>query len=154
MSNPFFSNLFRCVQRNQPYRFSCSSVRDSIGGAVAFFVGMELEHILNGVIFTSPALRIPNLPNACEICMIRCLAPCLPRCKAAPQRTDSITRDQLKLERLMQEPYKIHGPITFQSGVSFLNITLDIQDHFSEFSLPFLICHGLQDTYTDPEGSL
>ena len=127
---------------------------DSMGGATAFFVGLAAKDVLTGgVVFTSPALMIPNPPNKCTRGLIRSLKAMMPNAKAASQRTDAITRDAAKLEILLNQPYKINGPITFRTGVALFDMSLEIQQRMEEFSVPFLICHGTMDGYTDIEGS-
>ncbi|KAL2613167.1 hypothetical protein R1flu_024859 [Riccia fluitans] len=128
----------------------------STGGAIALKTSVVLnnEPMLNGVILTSPAVRVqPSHPIVAALAPIFSLL--LPRYqfKGASRSGATVSRDPKALVAKYSDPLVYTGPVRIRTGTEILRIGSFLTKNMEKITTPFLVMHGSLDQVTDPEGS-
>ncbi|KAJ7565950.1 hypothetical protein O6H91_02G082700 [Diphasiastrum complanatum] len=133
----------------------CFLFGHSTGGAIAVKVAIQssAKKLLNGLVLTSPALRIkPGHP------VLRAVAPLfsilLPKYQFRGNRKrQPVCRDPAALAAKYSDPLVYTGPIRIRTATEILRITSYLQRNLSKVSIPFFVLHGTEDKVTDPTAS-
>ncbi|ONK66816.1 uncharacterized protein A4U43_C06F12280 [Asparagus officinalis] len=134
----------------------CFLLGHSTGGSVVLKAALQphIEAMLEGVILTSPALRVkPAHP------LISVLAPVfslvLPKIafKGANKRGVPVSRDPAALLAKYSDPLVYTGSIRVRTGHEILRISSYLTQNLRSVTVPFLVLHGTADRVTDPLAS-
>uniref|UniRef100_A0A803NCF5 Serine aminopeptidase S33 domain-containing protein n=1 Tax=Chenopodium quinoa TaxID=63459 RepID=A0A803NCF5_CHEQI len=114
----------------------CFLFGHSTGGAVVLKAASypHIERMVEGVILTSPALRVK---------------PAHPVVK----RGIPVSRDPAQLLAKYSDPLVYTGPIRVRTGHEILRITAYLTRNFKSVTVPFFVLHGTADRVTDPLAS-
>ncbi|KAH9301005.1 hypothetical protein KI387_012588, partial [Taxus chinensis] len=126
----------------------CFLFGHSTGGAVVLKAAShpDVESMLEGVILTSPALRVrPTHPIFGAIAPIFSLL--LPKFQfsGANKRGIPVSRDPAALVAKYSDPLVYTGPIRIRTGSEILRITSYLQRNLKKITVPFLVLHGSAD---------
>ncbi|GLJ30384.1 hypothetical protein SUGI_0601120 [Cryptomeria japonica] len=135
----------------------CFLFGHSTGGAVVLKAALhpDVEVMLEGVILTSPALRVrPTHPIFGALAPVFSLL--LPKFQfsGANKRGIPVSRDPAALVAKYSDPLVYTGPIRIRTGSEILRITSYLQRNLKKITVPFLVLHGMADRVTDPCASL
>lgn len=134
----------------------CFLFGHSTGGAIVLKAASfpHIEHMVDGVILTSPALRVkPAHPVVGVVAPIFSLfAPRL-QFKGANKRGIPVSRDPAQLVAKYSDPLVYTGPIRVRTGHEVLRITSYLTRNFKSVTIPFFVLHGTADRVTDPLAS-
>ncbi|KAG0498166.1 hypothetical protein HPP92_002857 [Vanilla planifolia] len=134
----------------------CFLFGHSTGGAVVLKAALfsHLESILEGIILTSPALRVkPAHP------IVKAMAPVfslvLPKYqfKGANKRGIAVSRDPAAMQAKYSDPLVYTGPIRVRTGHEILRISSHLMQNIGLVTISFLVLHGTADRVTDPLAS-
>lgn len=143
------------VTNNNP-GVPCFLFGHSTGGAVALKAASHpcVEAMLEGIILTSPALRVrPAHPVFGVIAPVfSILVPTL-QFKGANKRGIPVSRDPTELVAKYSDPLVYTGPIRVRTGSEILRITAYLQRNIKRITVPFFVLHGTADRVTDPFAS-
>lgn len=131
----------------------CFLFGHSTGGAVVLKAALhpDVEAMLEGVILTSPALRVkPAHPIFGALAPVFSLL--LPKYQfsRANRRGIPVSRDPAALVAKYTDPLVYTGPIRIRTGSEILRITSYLQRNLNRIAVPFLVLHGTADRVTDP----
>ncbi|KAM0842762.1 hypothetical protein ACQ4PT_058158 [Festuca glaucescens] len=134
----------------------CFCFGHSTGGGIILkaVLDPEVDALVNGIILTSPAVRIqPAHP------IVEALAPIFaliaPRYQFAGSNKNgpAVSRDQEALRVKYSDPLVFTGSIRVRTGYEILRLTSYLQQHLHRITVPLLVLHGADDMVTDPAGS-
>jgi acylglycerol lipase len=125
----------------------------SMGGAVCTRYCFDHPHAVDGLMLSSPALRLgsatPALPRALSDFIGRYF-PSLPTIRLDRRL---ISRDADVVAQAERDPLNYKGRMPARTGAELLKATHDIQERMEALTLPLLLIHGTADRLTDPAGS-
>jgi len=107
--------------------------------------------MLEGVILTSPALRVrPAHPIFGALAPVFSLL--LPKYQfsGANKRGIPVSRDPAALIAKYTDPLVYTGPLRIRTGSEILRITSYLQRNLNKIAFPFFVLHGTADRVTDP----
>ncbi|CAI9771728.1 unnamed protein product [Fraxinus pennsylvanica] len=134
----------------------CFLFGHSTGGAVVLKAASYplLEEMLEGVILTSPALRVkPAHPIVGAMAPIFSLVAPRFQFKGANKRGIPVSRDPAALLAKYSDPLVYTGPIRVRTGHEILRISSYLTRNFKSITVPFFVLHGTADKVTDPLAS-
>ncbi|KAH9604714.1 hypothetical protein KSS87_008370 [Heliosperma pusillum] len=134
----------------------CFLFGHSTGGAVVLKAASypHIEQMLEGVILTSPALRVkPAHPVVGVVAPIFSLVVPRFQFKGANKRGIPVSRDPAQLLAKYSDPLVYTGPIRVRTGHEILRITSYLTRNFKYVTVPFFVLHGTADRVTDPLAS-
>jgi alpha-beta hydrolase superfamily lysophospholipase len=125
----------------------------SMGGNLAINYALRRHPPINGVIATSPWLRLAFDPPAWKLALGRGIGRFVPTF-AQPSGLDTraISRDPAAVRAYETDPLN-HNLITAQLFNGIYAAGLWALDHAAEFALPLLLMHGSADRITSPAAS-
>ncbi|KAL3650791.1 hypothetical protein CASFOL_007194 [Castilleja foliolosa] len=134
----------------------CFLFGHSTGGAVVLKAASypHIEEMLEGVILTSPALRVkPAHPIVGAVAPIFSIV--IPRFqfKGANKRGIPVSRDPAALLAKYSDPLVYTGPIRVRTGHEILRISAYLMRNIQSITVPFFVLHGTADRVTDPLAS-
>lgn len=134
----------------------CFLFGHSTGGAVALKTASlpSVEMMLEGVILTSPALRVKPTHPVFEVLapVFSMLIPTF-QFKGANKRGIPVSRDPAQLIAKYSDPLVYTAPLRVRTGSEILRITSYLQKNLKRITVPFLVMHGTADRVTDPLAS-
>ncbi|KAL9254310.1 Caffeoylshikimate esterase-like protein [Drosera capensis] len=114
----------------------------------------HIERMLEGVILTSPALRVkPAHPVVGVVAPIFSIVAPRFQFKGANKRGIPVTRDPAQLHAKYSDPLVYTGPIRVRTGYEILRISSHLMRNFKSVTVPFIVLHGTGDKVTDPLAS-
>ncbi|XP_068663513.1 uncharacterized protein [Aristolochia californica] len=132
----------------------CFLFGHSTGGAIIVKAVLDTKVKCDGMILTSPAIRVqPSHP------IFGILAPVfsffLPKFQfsAANKPGLPVSRDPEALAAKYSDPLVYTGSIRVRTGYEILRLSTYLQQNLANVTTPFLVMHGTADTVTDPEAS-
>ncbi|XP_051137278.1 uncharacterized protein LOC127255662 [Andrographis paniculata] len=134
----------------------CFLFGHSTGGAVVLKAASypHIEEMLEGVILTSPALRVkPAHPIVGAVAPIFSMVAPRLQFKGANKRGIPVSRDPAALLAKYSDPLVYTGPIRVRTGHEILRISSYLTRNFHSVTVPFLVLHGTADRVTDPLAS-
>ncbi|RVX17406.1 Caffeoylshikimate esterase [Vitis vinifera] len=134
----------------------CFLFGHSTGGAVVLKAASypEIEGILEGIVLTSPALRVkPAHPIVGAVAPIFSLVVPRYQFKGANKRGIPVSRDPAAMLAKYSDPLVYTGPIRVRTGHEILRISSYLTRNFKSVTVPFLVLHGTADRVTDPLAS-
>ncbi|KAG6388000.1 hypothetical protein SASPL_153197 [Salvia splendens] len=134
----------------------CFLFGHSTGGAVVLKAASypHVEEMLEGVILTSPALRVkPAHPIVGAVAPIFSLVAPRFQFKGANKRGIPVSRDPAALLAKYSDPLVYTGPIRVRTGHEILRISSYLMRNFRSVTVPFFVLHGTADRVTDPLAS-
>ncbi|GAB2223010.1 hypothetical protein Drorol1_Dr00017144 [Drosera rotundifolia] len=134
----------------------CFLFGHSTGGAVVLKAASfpHIERMLEGVILTSPALRVkPAHPVVGVVAPIFSVVAPRFQFKGANKRGIPVTRDPAQLHAKYSDPLVYTGPIRVRTGYEILRISSQLMRNFKSVTVPFIVLHGTGDKVTDPLAS-
>ncbi len=125
----------------------------SMGGAVAALYCLERDAAVQGLLLSSPALKIsqgvaPILQRLAAV--VGRLLPWLPTVRLDRRL---LSRDPDVVAQAEQDPLNFHGRMPARSGAELLRATKRIGRQMEALTVPLLLLHGADDGLTDPAGS-
>ncbi|EPS59782.1 hypothetical protein M569_15023, partial [Genlisea aurea] len=135
----------------------CFLFGHSTGGAVVLKAALypHVEKILEGVILTSPALRVrPAHPIVGAVAPLFSLVAPRFQFKGANKRGIPVTRDPVALRAKYSDPLVYTGPIRVRTGHEILRISSYLMRNIGSVTAPFFVLHGTADRVTDPQASV
>ncbi|XP_052622358.1 caffeoylshikimate esterase-like [Lactuca sativa] len=152
------SNFFKCISGQEDYKNKKRFLYgQSMGGAVALLVHRKDPTFWHGAILVAPMCKI-NLkvrPHPRVLHTIERIEDLIPRWKIlfAKDVIDSGFKDPLKREAIHANKLIYQGKPKLKTSLELIRTSMDLEDHLSEVTLPFLVLHGDADTVTDPKVS-
>ncbi|XP_074286980.1 uncharacterized protein LOC141612160 [Silene latifolia] len=134
----------------------CFLFGHSTGGAVVLKAASypHIERIIEGVILTSPALRVtPAHPVVGFVAPIFSMVVPRFQFKGANKRGIAVSRDPAQLVAKYSDPLVYTGPIRVRTGHEILRITSYLTRNYKKVTVPFFVLHGTADRVTDPVAS-
>ncbi|KAK9130985.1 hypothetical protein Sjap_011472 [Stephania japonica] len=134
----------------------CFLYGHSTGGAVVLKAASHphIESMLEGVILTSPALRVkPAHPIVGVVAPLFSVVVPRFQFKGANKRGIPVTRDPVALAAKYSDPLVYTGPIRVRTGHEILRICSYLTQNMQSVTVPFLVLHGTADRVTDPLAS-
>ncbi|KAH9610817.1 hypothetical protein KSS87_006789 [Heliosperma pusillum] len=134
----------------------CFLFGHSTGGAVVLKASSypHIEQMLEGVILTSPALRVkPANPVVGFVAPIFSMVVPRFQFKGANKKGIAVSRDPAQLLAKYSDPLVYTGPIRVRTGHEILRITSYLTRNFKKVTVPFFVLHGTADQVTDPIAS-
>jgi alpha-beta hydrolase superfamily lysophospholipase len=139
----------RCFGADLP----CFLFGHSHGGGLVLNYALQRRPVLNGVIATSPWLRLAFRPPRWMVALARLLHVVAPDFGVAPRDERKALPDLVGRGRPKPRDEMVHRVITAR----LLFESRDAGDwalrHAAEFPLPLLVMHGVDDRATSPEAS-
>ncbi|KAM0871515.1 hypothetical protein ACQ4PT_039323 [Festuca glaucescens] len=134
----------------------CFCFGHSTGGGIILkaVLDPEVDALVNGIILTSPAVRIqPAHPIVAALAPVFALI--APRYQFAGSNKNgpAVSRDPEALRVKYSDPLVFTGSIRVRTGYEILRLTSYLQQHLHRITVPLLVLHGADDMVTDPEGS-
>ncbi|KAG6518213.1 hypothetical protein ZIOFF_021617 [Zingiber officinale] len=133
----------------------CLLFGHSTGGAIVLKAACfpHIETMVEGVIMTSPALRVtPSHPIAVAP-LISLVLPKL-QFKGASKPGIAVSRDPAALSAKYSDPLVYTGPIRVRTGHEILRLSSYLLKKMKSITVPFLVMHGTADRVTDPLASM
>ncbi|GAB2275779.1 hypothetical protein Dimus_010530 [Dionaea muscipula] len=130
----------------------CFLFGHSTGGAVVLKAASyrHVERMLEGVILTSPALRVkPAHPVVGVVAPIFSMVAPRFQFKGANKRGIPVSRDPAQLHAKYSDPLVYTGPIRVRTGHEILRISSYLMRNFKSVTVPFFVLHGTADKVTD-----
>ncbi|XP_065619506.1 uncharacterized protein LOC112012088 [Quercus suber] len=134
----------------------CFLFGHSTGGAVVLKAASytHIEEMLEGVILTSPALRVkPAHPIVGAMAPIFSVVAPKFQFKGANKRGIPVSRDPAAMLAKYSDPLVYTGPIRVRTGYEILRISSYLMRSFRSVTVPFFVLHGTADKVTDPLAS-
>ncbi|KAL6524059.1 hypothetical protein OROMI_031154 [Orobanche minor] len=134
----------------------CFLFGHSTGGAVVLKAASypHIEEMLEGVILTSPALRVkPAHPIVGAVAPIFSMVVPRFQFKGANKRGIPVSRDPAALLAKYSDPLVYTGPIRVRTGHEILRISAYLMRNIQCITVPFFVLHGTADRVTDPLAS-
>lgn len=117
----------------------------SMGGAVAFASALRLQHRLQGLVLSAPALATgQSVPRLQEIC-VRLLSVVAPDTGALTLPPDAVSRDPSVVARYAADPLVHHKAIPARTLVELLRAMQGFPASAPGLRLPTLVLHGTAD---------
>ncbi|WOL08213.1 monoglyceride lipase [Canna indica] len=134
----------------------CFLFGHSTGGAVVLKAALlpHIEAMVEGVILTSPALRVkPAHPIVGAVAPV--FSAVLPKFqfKGANKRGIPVSRDPAAMLAKYSDPLVYTGPIRVRTGHEILRISSYLTQNMKSVTVPFFVLHGTADRVTDPLAS-
>ncbi len=125
----------------------------SMGGNVALNFILRKKHSFQGVIATSPFLRIAFTPPAWKLRAGKILQKIAPS-MTMPNELDpkAISRDLNEVEKYTKDPL-IHNKVSANYSLTFFETGEWAIKNAASLKTPTLVLHGTADTLTDPKAS-
>lgn len=125
----------------------------SLGGLVVAKYIVDHTPEVDGVIFSSPALKIPDDLSPFLQKMARLLSRLIPKARLEKLDIEQISRDKQVQEQYLSDPLIDNKGIRVRVGAEALRTTEVVQEHPEAFTMPLFLFHGSADKITDPDGS-
>jgi alpha-beta hydrolase superfamily lysophospholipase len=141
------------------------AVKSEFGNIPHFIFGHSLGGLLlmsylavhkpkfQGVILSSAALKVKEDLSPILQKLAPVLALLAPKLKTIKLDPNLVSRDQVEIDKYINDPLIYHGRIAAQTGNETLKATKTIDSSFQQFNWPVLIMHGTDDGLTEPSGS-
>ena len=124
----------------------------SMGGAVATLYCLERRPNVDGLILSSPALKLPDVAPLLQR-LSSVLSRLFPRLPTLKLDLAHLSRDPEVVAQAKADPLYFHGRIPARTGAELIRATKRIRQQMDALTLPFLLFHGTEDQITDPAGS-
>uniref|UniRef100_A0ACD5WB47 Uncharacterized protein n=1 Tax=Avena sativa TaxID=4498 RepID=A0ACD5WB47_AVESA len=134
----------------------CFCFGHSTGGGIILkaVLDPEVDARVNGIILTSPAVRIqPAHPVVAALAPIFALIAPRYQFAGSSKNGPAVSRDPEALKAKYSDPLVFTGSIRVRTGYEILRLTSYLQQHLHRITVPLLVLHGADDMVTDPEGS-
>ncbi|CAM0875118.1 unnamed protein product [Alopecurus aequalis] len=134
----------------------CFCFGHSTGGGIILkaVLDPEVDARVNGIILTSPAVRIqPAHPIVAALAPVFALIAPRYQFAGSDKNGPAVSRDQEALRVKYSDPLVFTGSIRVRTGYEILRLTSYLQQHLRRITVPLLVLHGADDMVTDPEGS-
>ena len=124
----------------------------SMGGTVATLYCLERQPAIDGLILSSPALKLPDVAPLLQR-LSSVLSRLFPRLPTLKLDLALLSRDPEVVAQAKADPLYFHGRIPARTGAELIRATQRIRQQMDALTLPFLLFHGTDDQITDPAGS-
>lgn len=134
----------------------CFLFGHSTGGAVALKAASNphIEQLLEGIILTSPALRVkPAHPIVGAVAPFFSMVVPKYQFKGANKKGIPVSRDPAALLAKYSDPLVYTGPMRVRTGHEILRISSHLLRNLKFVTIPFFVLHGTADKVTDPLAS-
>ncbi|MDF1570675.1 MAG: lysophospholipase [Bacteroidales bacterium] len=125
----------------------------SLGGLIALSHALETNAAVDGLVTTSPWLRLVHPPSKALVSVasqLRKIAPGLTLSNGLD--ADDISSDKAEADKYRDDPL-VHDRISLGLFFSVFEAGNDVMNHAQEIKCPFLIMHGTGDRITSHEAS-
>ncbi|XP_078181437.1 caffeoylshikimate esterase-like [Carex rostrata] len=127
---------------------------ESMGGAVLLLLHRKQPTYWHGAVLVAPMCKIADemKPPRFIIPILVGLANIIPTWKIVPINDviDLAHKNPEKRQEIRNNPYCYKGKPRLKTAEQMLSVSLYLEKHLHEVSLPFLIVHGGDDKVTDP----
>lgn len=124
----------------------------SLGGLITAVSALQAPEGIEGVVLSSPALKIPSSPLLRTLAdVLARVAPGFPTVQQGP--AEAITRVSDLAQAFAADPRFYRGPLPMRLAASAMRASAALSEGAGQWSLSTLVIHGDADTATDPAGS-
>ncbi len=124
----------------------------SMGGAVSTLYCLERQAAVEGLILSSPALKLPDVAPLLQK-MSSLIGRLFPRLPTIKLNLKHLSRDAEVVARTAADPLYYHGRMPARTGAELVRATRRIDAQMEALTLPVLLFHGTADQLTAPAGS-
>lgn len=125
----------------------------SMGGNVVANYVLQKNHNLQGVIATSPFLRLAFDPPALKLFAGKLLQNIVPSLTMGNELdANALSRDKNEVKQYLEDPL-VHAKISPNYSIKFIETGNWAIEHASDLKTPMLFLHGTADSITDYKGS-
>jgi len=124
----------------------------SMGGTVVTLYCLERRPDIDGLILSSPALKLPDIAPLLQR-LSSVIGRLFPRLPTVKLNLAHLSHDPEVIARTQADPLYFHGRIPARTGAELIRATQRIGQQMEALTLPFLLFHGTEDQITDPAGS-
>ena len=125
----------------------------SLGGLISSLYLLRYQDEFIGSILSGPAIKSEMEPSALLLCIVRLLALLTPRLGVMQLDAKGVSRDPEEVRKYQEDPLVHHGKMTAGKVHAMFGAMRTIEAKAGSLSLPMLILHGGEDSFTAPEGS-
>ncbi len=124
----------------------------SMGGTVVTLYCLERRPAIDGLILSSPALKLPDIAPLLQR-LSSVIGRLFPRLPTVKLNLAHLSHDPEVIARTQADPLYFHGRIPARTGAELIRAIQRIGQQMEALTLPFLLFHGTEDQITDPAGS-
>jgi len=131
----------------------CIAYGHSTGGLLVLQAGLAHTDRIDGVIATSPWLRLAFPAPAFKVLLAKALKGILPSMTVSTGLEQAaLSRDPEVVAAYAADPL-VHDQLSFRLGLDLLNAGRRVLEHAMDFRLPLLLMHGEADRLVDPQAT-
>lgn len=148
--------LTECAKALYPDVTPLFLIGHSMGGAIALKTALETPDIWTGGVVLSGPLLVPDpaVAKPALVALARGLSRMLPKLALDKLDPEKISKDPVVVSAYMNDPLVYTGGIRVRLAAEFLAFFDEVQARAADWSVPFLIQHGSEDTLCLPRGSV
>lgn len=139
----------RIAMRDEPERTFLFG--HSFGGALATLYCIEQAATVQGLLLSSPAIRL------CEPAWFQSISTALgtlfPLLPTVPLDRSLVSSNPVVVQAALSDPLVYQGRVLAKTGASIVGAGRRIRSRMDELTTPFLVFHGTSDQLTDASGS-
>jgi alpha-beta hydrolase superfamily lysophospholipase len=125
----------------------------SMGGNIAMNYALRSSQNIQGVISSSPWIRLAKQPPALLLSFGRLMSNIYPAySQGNGLELKYLSRDTKVVDRYIADPL-VHGKVTAATAISLLDGAAQLDQFSGTFPVPLLLQHGAEDGITSPEAS-
>jgi len=125
----------------------------SMGGLVVALYAATRKPAVNGIILSSPLLKVSDDVSPFLQRISGVVGALLPHLAVLPLDTGAISRDPEAVRHYVEDPLVYHGRIMARTGAEMTRAANRIQSCMEDVTLPWLALHGTGDRLCDVNGS-
>lgn len=148
-----FEVFFRTVRARRPDDLPIFLFGHSMGGAIALLYCLEREPGVNGLILSSPMLKVSGEIAPLLQKISQFLGRLLPYLPTVRLDLTALSRDPAVVARAQTDPLYYRGRLPARMGAELIRATRRIDTQMQDLRLPLLLLHGTADRLTEPNGS-
>lgn len=125
----------------------------SMGGLVATLTLLKRSAKVDGLVLSSPLVKLGDDFTPLRIAAAKVLGKLLPHLPVGQMTGKHLSRDPAVIEGYRSDPLVFHSRISAEMGAATIRAINELQRRDAELDLPLLVMHGTADLVTDPAGS-
>ena len=126
----------------------------SLGGLIAATWVAEAQPELDGLVLSSPALKVPDDLSPLLQKVSGLTARWVPRLPTVKIDINDLSRNPAVVRAFEEDPLNDHKGVRASMGHQILEASRAIQTQADRFHLPLYLFHGTADRITDPQGTV